>query len=153
MVADAKLTRRSIGLIAFVGAAQLSGCDLLRQIGEDDPATADPPAIDVAPTAPPATDEPLLVVDRVDVYVLESAPVQIQAVVTGSLPDACTEIGEVVQQREGNTIVVSITTVRDPDAFCAQVITPVEEIVALKGEYPPGDYTVEVNGVVRPFRV
>ena len=153
MVADAKPTRRSFGLIAVVGAVQLSGCNLLRRIGGGDPATANPPPSDVAPTAPPPTDAPLLQVDRVDVRVLESDPVQIQAVVSGSLPDPCTAIGEIVQQREGNAMVVTITTVREPDVICAQVITPVEEIVALEGEFPSGEYTVEINGVVRPFRV
>ncbi len=95
----------------------------------------------------------LLPVERVDVQVLESFPVQVQVVVQGSLPDACTEVGEVRQTRDGNTLTMTIGTSRPVDAMCAQVLMPVEQTVPLDGPFPPGTYVVNVNGVETSFTV
>jgi inhibitor of cysteine peptidase len=94
----------------------------------------------------------VLHVDSVDVLVLESFPVQITALVRGSLSDGCTEIVAITQSRSGNTVNVTIATSRPRDAFCTQLVRPVEESVRLTGAFPPGDYVVEVNGVAKPFR-
>jgi len=56
----------------------------------------------------------------------ESFPPQISANVRGTLPDSCTEIAEITQSRDGNAIAVTIPTVRDPEALCAQALVPVE---------------------------
>lgn len=94
-----------------------------------------------------------LMIERVEVQVLESFPVQVQAVVQGSAPDACTEIGEIRQARDGNTITVTIEAVRPADAICAQVLEPFEQVVPLDGPFSPGTYVLRVNGVETSFTV
>ena len=95
----------------------------------------------------------LLPVESIEVLILESFPPQIHVVVRGSLPDGCTELGEIVQERSGNAITVTVQTTRDPQALCTQALVPVEETVVLAGDFPPGEYTVSVNGVTESFRV
>jgi inhibitor of cysteine peptidase len=89
----------------------------------------------------------LALVDEIDILVLESFPVQINVIARGNLPDPCTEISEVLQEREGNTFVVTIKTY-SPPGFCIQVLAPFEEIIPLEVYgLPAGTYTVNVNGV------
>jgi len=90
-------------------------------------------------------------VDEIDILILESFPVQINVIARGNLPDPCTEISEVLQEREGDTFFITIKTYRSP-GFCIQVLAPFEEIIPL-GVYglPAGTYTVDVNGVQDTF--
>ena len=92
-------------------------------------------------------------VDRVDVLVLESFPPMIHAVVTGTLPTACSSIDEVTQTRTGNVIEVTITTRTDRDVVCILVLKEVTERVRLDGTFPPGQYVLRVNGVESRFLV
>ena len=90
-------------------------------------------------------------VDEIDILILESFPVQINVIASGNLPDPCTEVSEVLQEREGNTFFVTIKTYRSP-GFCIQVIAPFEEIIPLEVyDLPAGTYTVDVNGVQATF--
>jgi inhibitor of cysteine peptidase len=91
-------------------------------------------------------------VETIDVLLLESFPVQVMVQVQGYLPDPCYETQDPVIERDGNRFVVEIIGKRETDAVCAQVIQPYEESINL-GPVDPGDYTVEVNGVVKEFRV
>jgi len=90
-------------------------------------------------------------VDEIDMLILESFPVQINVIARGNLPDPCTEISEVLQEREGDTFFITIKTYRSP-GFCIQVLAPFEQIIPL-GVYglPAGTYTVDVNGVQATF--
>ncbi|GAG16495.1 unnamed protein product, partial [marine sediment metagenome] len=49
-------------------------------------------------------------VDEIDILILESFPVQINVIAKGNLPDPCTEISEVLQEKEGNTFFITIKT-------------------------------------------
>jgi len=90
-------------------------------------------------------------VDEIDIFILESFPVQVQVIASGNLPDPCTEISEVLQERESDTFFVTIKTYRPP-GFCIQVLAPFEEIIPLEVyELPAGTYTVDVNGVQATF--
>ena len=90
-------------------------------------------------------------VDEIDILILESFLVQINVIASGNLPDPCTEIYEINQEREGNTFFVSIKTYRSP-GFCIQVLAPFEEIIPLEVYgLPAGTYTVDVNGVQDTF--
>jgi hypothetical protein len=81
----------------------------------------------VAVTPPPIlTEEPAIpvtgvaVVQSVEIQILESMPVQVNAIIRGQLPDAgCTTIASVNQVREGNTIAITLVTTTDPLALCA----------------------------------
>ena len=90
-------------------------------------------------------------VDEIDILILESFPVQINVIARGNLPDPCTEISEVLQEREGNTFFITIKTYRPP-GLCIQVLAPFEEIISLEVYgLSAGTYTVDVNGVQGTF--
>ena len=90
-------------------------------------------------------------VDEIDILILDSFPVQINVMARGNLPDPCTEISEVLQEREGNTFFITIKTYRSP-GLCIQVIAPFEEIIPLEVYgLTAGTYTVDVNGVQGTF--
>lgn len=93
----------------------------------------------------------LATVEEIDILIAESFPVQVFVVAEGYLPDPCTEIYEISQQREGNTFFITIKTYRAPGA-CIQVIQPFEETISLDVYgLPAGTYTVDVNGVQDSF--
>ncbi|MCD6578811.1 hypothetical protein J7L48_05000 [bacterium] len=90
-------------------------------------------------------------VEEIEIVILESFPVQVQVIASGNLPDPCTEISEVLQEREENTFFVTIKTYRPP-GLCIQVLAPFEEIISLEVYgLPAGTYTVDVNGVQGTF--
>jgi len=90
-------------------------------------------------------------VDEIDILILEIFPVQINVIASGNLPDPCTEISEVIKEREGDTFFITIKTYRSP-GFCIQVIAPFEEIIPLDVYgLTAGTYTVDVNGVQDTF--
>ena len=90
-------------------------------------------------------------VEEIEIVILESFPVQVQVIARGNLPDPCTEIFEVLQERKENTFFVAIKTYRPP-GFCIQVLAPFEEIIPLEVYGLPADtYTVDVNGVQDTF--
>jgi len=93
----------------------------------------------------------LALVDEIDILILESFPVQINVIARGNLPDPCTEISEVLQEREGDTFFITIKTYRPPGP-CIQIITPFEVKIPLNVYgLPAGTYTVDVNGVQATF--
>ncbi len=125
------------------------------------PMIEDPP-LPKAPTETPAagfTPSPAVItgtatVESVEVILLESMPVQVNVVAKGYLPDACTEIGQIDQVRQGDSFVITITTTRPADAACAEVIQPFEETIPLQVEgLQAGTYTVTVNGVSSTFEL
>ena len=90
-------------------------------------------------------------VEEIEIEILELFPVQINVIARGNLPDLCTEIYEINQEREGNTFFISIKTYRPPGP-CIQVIAPFEEIIPLEVYgLTAGTYTVDVNGVQDTF--
>jgi len=90
-------------------------------------------------------------VDEIDILILELFPVQIDVIARGNLPDPCTEISEVLQEKEGNTFFITIKTYRPP-GLCIQVLAPFEEIISLEVYgLSAGTYTVDVNGVQGTF--
>ena len=104
------------------------------------------------PEIPPATKAD---VQSVAIQILESFPVQVNAIARGQLPDAgCTTIAGVSQSRSGNTFTVTLTTKTDPNAMCSQVITPFEYVIPLDvSSLLPAQYIVNVNGVEASFEL
>lgn len=92
-------------------------------------------------------------VKTVEVFMLESMPVQIKAVVRGDLADGCTEIGEISQSLEDDVFMVTIKTVRDKEAMCTQALVPFSETITLENVVglKAGEYSVLVNGVEDKF--
>ena len=96
--------------------------------------------------------EGLADVERVEILVLESFPVQVHALVEGHLADPCTHLEPPEQRREGQTFWVTLTTSRDPASFCAQLLVPFTTTVSLDVlGLKAGTYTVDVNGVAATF--
>jgi hypothetical protein len=137
----------------FAAGLLLTGCTVTDLFGGDGIRSADSGAATAVIATEPVVQSELLQVETLSVQVLESFPVQVNAVVRGTLPDSCTEVGQISQERSGNAITVTIPTTRDPLALCAQALVPVEVTVALDGDFPSGEYTVTVNGVTVSFRV
>lgn len=115
----------------------------------------------VSPTPPIMTDEPpapvlgLAVVQSVEIQILESMPMQVNALVRGQLPDAgCTTISKVIQTRDGNTFNIELTTTTDPLTLCAQALTPFEQVVPLDvTDLLSAPYVVHANGVRQAFEL
>lgn len=109
------------------------------------------------PTAPPDGNAPIseageALVESLEVRILESFPVQVQAVVRGQLPDACVAITNKEVVSAGPTFRIRLTTARQTDRICAQVLMPFEEVVALDvAGLPAGAYDVRINDLVEPF--
>jgi len=113
------------------------------------PITATPPPIlTEVPTA-----VSVATVRSIDILLLESFPLQVNAVIRGDLPDAgCTKIAAIDQVRDGNTFRLTLVTTTDPLALCAQVLTPFEQVVSLDVlDLPAGTYTVKAGGVQQTF--
>jgi hypothetical protein len=102
-----------------------------------------------------AEEDERLMVESVEVRVLESQPVQVNALVKGRLRDECEMLGETTQSRSGSVITVAIATFRDnvTERPCIQEKATVEQDVRLEGSFPSGTYVVRVNGVEQTFRV
>jgi inhibitor of cysteine peptidase len=93
----------------------------------------------------------LATVEEIDILIAESFPVQVFVLASGYLPNPCTEIGSIIQNREGNTFFVTIKTHSFQEICCCH-ITPFEETIPLDVYgLPAGTYTVEVNGVQGTF--
>ena len=91
-------------------------------------------------------------INDVQIVIMESWPLQARAQVSGELGDGCTELGETRSYREGDTIYVTVETVRPAEAICTQQLKMFDESVSLDIEgLPAGTYTVDVNGVTETF--
>lgn len=93
-------------------------------------------------------------VESTEILLLESFPVQVQVIVKGYLPDGCTEIDSIEEERDGNTFTVTITTKRPRDLMCTQAIVFYEKVVPLNVYgLKAGKYIVNVNSVTGSFEL
>lgn len=94
-------------------------------------------------------------VETVDVQSVDEAAGEVALVVTVTLPDSCTDLGEVeIEQTDLTTFEVTIGTVRPADMMCATMIQSVSTQVVLDvAGLPAGEYTVIVNGVEATFEL
>jgi hypothetical protein len=122
-----------------------SGAYTLVVNGEPYPYTVGDPTGDEQITGP-------VYVDGVEFIFLESYPVQVRAIIRGSVPTPCHTAQAVVGERDGNRVPVTISSTAPADAVCAQVLEPFELTVAV-GSFETGDYVVEIGGVDYPFTI
>lgn len=93
-------------------------------------------------------------VESIQIVTLESFPVQIQVIAEGYLPDGCTEINEIKNERDGNIFNINISTKRPRDAICTQALESFTETIPLEVRgLKAGNYTVNVNGVTGSFEL
>lgn len=110
-------------------------------------------------TPPPPTDEPvsqpvtgIAAVESIQILLLESFPVQVNARMRGILPDGCTTIDQINTDKSGNDFTITLTTFRPADAVCTEESVPFDEVVALDVlGLDAGTYTVTANGVSGTF--
>ncbi len=109
-------------------------------------------AADNPPVTTPITDTGEAIIERVEVRILASNPVQIEAVIRGQLPDVCSFIQDTSVAVEGNVFNIRLTTARQLAQRCIQVLTPFEQVVRLGSPEPAtGSYEVRIGEVVENF--
>ncbi len=135
-------------LVVMLISALTTACGLLLGSGDGAP---------IPLTATPGSGETvrgLAVVERVEIQMLESFPVQVNVLSTGYLPDSCTSLQETTQGREGQTFMLQVFTSRPAGAICAEQIFPFQISTPLDvGGLKAGDYTVNVNGKLASFNL
>ncbi len=132
-------TLRSFMIFGLLVLILVSGCG-----GEATP--------DLPPNGAPSGDG--VFVNDVELLILESFPVQVQAVIQGDLADGCTSIEgiEIEQDVEARRFTVRIETTRDDSAVCTQALEPFEERIPIEVRgLPAGTYTVDVHGESETF--
>lgn len=93
-------------------------------------------------------------IEKIELQIMESFPVQVSVRAEGYLPDGCTEIDEVKTKKSENTFEVTITTRRPKDAVCTQAIEPFTQTIPLEVlGLKAGTYSVSVNGVSDSFEL
>ncbi|MCO5188093.1 MAG: NBR1-Ig-like domain-containing protein [Anaerolineae bacterium] len=120
--------------------------------------TADEPTDDSnsaeTPTVIAATESYPAPVDAVEILIMESFPVQINVIATGTLPDGCSsiDVDNMTQTLTDNTFTVTVEAVRPADVGCTAEAVPFQQIISLNvTDLPAGSYTVDVNGQTAGF--
>jgi len=91
-------------------------------------------------------------VQSVEIQILQTSPIQVNAIVHGNFTESCATLGEHQVQFETNTFKITLFAVSPSDRGCAQAITPFETIIRLEtSNLPAGTYTVITNGVSAVF--
>lgn len=133
-----KITKMVLTLMVFTGLV-LSACQSVIQPEE--------------PTDIPSETEPTeavyeygqrATVESLEVILLESFPVQAQAIVSGTLPDGCSELHEVSVEQQGLRFKLTLKTRHlTGDVACTEALVPLEETVDLDIQgLEAGTYTV-----------
>lgn len=123
-------------------------------IGSDAPAPA--PEVTIAPTAE-LTDSREMVIapailESLELQVLESQPVQVNAIVKGTLGDGCTKLNAIEQKRDGDTFTIDVTTIRPKEAMCTMIAKLLNETVALDvAGLKAGTYIVAAGTLSQTF--
>jgi inhibitor of cysteine peptidase len=150
-----KMTKIILTLMIFTGIL-LSACQAV--IGPDDP-TEVPPVTE--PAEPKYEYDQRATVEFVEVILLESFPLQAQAIVSGTLPDGCSELYEISVEQNGLRFNLTLTTRHlTGDVACTEALVPFEETVDLDihgleaGTYTviaqdkQATFTLDVNNVI-----
>jgi hypothetical protein len=99
-----------------------------------------------------AADEGQLTIQQIEVDVIRSVPPKIFARVHGVTLNGCTDLGEIVQHRANHTIMVKIPTIVHQQV-CTMMARLIDKTIQLQGDFAPGVYTIDVNGIVQQFKV
>jgi inhibitor of cysteine peptidase len=87
-------------------------------------------------------------VEKVQAVVVSTDPLRVEATVVGYLPDGCTELGDMTQEWEGDTLYVTLTTKRPAGMACITMITPFEQVIPIDvSGITAGTYTIQVNDI------
>jgi hypothetical protein len=90
-------------------------------------------------------------VDGIELLILESFPVQVMAIVRGSLPNGCVVLDDVSAARIEEGFLLEFATHKEGD-FCTEALVPFEERVTLDVlGLPAGTYSVRAGEVSSEF--
>lgn len=84
---------------------------------------------------------------------LEAGRRPVELLIRGALPDGCTALHHIGQKRLGHLIDVTFEMRKPKGAVCTQVVRPYRFYYTFDEPLAPGDYTLTVNGEVKPFTV
>jgi hypothetical protein len=91
-------------------------------------------------------------VESVNMEVGVGSPIPVHAIVSGNLPSACTQLGEVRVHRDGTTFFVRLVADLPAQTDCNEDLIPFRLEVPLNiVNMPEGLYVVNVNGVTANF--
>ncbi len=93
-------------------------------------------------------------INTIDVKLSDMNPIQVNVLVRGEFANSCTELGEIVEEQNGNTFSVELYTKKIKNINC--ILAPVlfEKTISLDTiGLNPGKYFVEVNGVRGVFEI
>lgn len=110
----------------------------------------------VEPTVTVAETREMLIspanLDSLELQVKESKPVQVSAIVKGTLGDGCTNLNAIEQKREGNTFTIDVTVKRPKDAMCTMIAKLLNETVPLDvAGLKAGTYIVAAGTLSQTF--
>jgi len=77
----------------------------------------------------------------------------VEVLVKGYLADGCTELHEVAQSRESQTIRVNVLVRRKTEAMCTMAVRPYKFYLKLNDRLTSGSYNLALNNHVYPFKV
>ncbi len=130
---------RSLAPLSLLLSLLLAGC--AAGSAED---TSSPPEAATAQTG-------IFKVHTVQVEVSDAAPPEVTLEVDGALPDACTQVAEVVQDRAGLSITVTVRTIRQGEPDCPEGAVPHQVTIRLGAFEQEGTYALQVNSVSTEF--
>ena len=78
---------------------------------------------------------------------------QVEVLIKGAFPDACTELHAVDQERAEHILNVKLDMRRPRGVLCASVVRPYRFYLLLEGLYEPGHYSLKINDRSHPFVV
>ena len=119
-----------------------------------------PPRTPLARTLQPPAESTRLatgtnaMVQDLQISIIESDPVQVYALVSGFVPDGCTEVVEHRVQFDGTTFTITLITHRPAGAMCTMALEPFTRTVPLDVEgLEPGEYAVRAGDLTASFRL
>ncbi len=83
----------------------------------------------------------------------QAQQVEVEVLVKGAFPDACSELHAVRQERAANLILVALEMRKPQESICASVRRPYRFYLTLEGRYGVGHYTLKLNDRAVPFQV
>jgi len=143
--------RKTVLLVVVALAVLAAGLGVAWAALSDDSASDDTTTT-TRPDGPGATRGPVYI-DSVDLLMLESWPVQVRALVKGSLPTPCHRLAwDLSSPDASGRIVLDVYSTTDADVICVEVLEPFEQSIGV-GSFISGSYVLVVNGVEYPFTI
>jgi hypothetical protein len=152
---------KTLSILLLVLALSLAACQAAQRPSNGDEIATPAPDSPVGdadmperpaenPYAPQPGDEKLMsgnvYIDRADLLILESYPLQFTLSVSGNLPDPCHWLRVTVSAPDTeNRIDVQVYSLTNPETMCIQVLEPFDVNIPL-GSFPAGEYELYLNG-------